>query len=81
MDLPVKSRKLNNFGVKDSANMWRTIKGEHYGQWTSDFDEELIAAYRAAGVRCAKRGDELFVCNKDWDAAAAVDEKMRKVSR
>ena len=29
-------RTLNDLGIKDSCNMWRTVNGIKYEHWTSD---------------------------------------------
>lgn len=71
-----KNRGLNHFGVKNSANMWRTYGGEPYPHWAICPTPELIAAYRAAGVRCRRVGEELFVHEADQGAAAEVDKRF-----
>lgn len=76
-----KRRHLNHSGVKNSADMWRTFGGEHYNQWTSEFDDNLVKAYRAAGVKCAVRNGELFVRNTDQDRASAVDLALAHARR
>lgn len=70
-------RKLNGNGVKDSANMWRTFGGEHYGHWAICPSAERIAAYRASGIKCRRIRDELFVREADESAAAALDASTR----
>lgn len=73
-----KKTRLNLHGVKDSADMWRTIKGHHYICWAICPEQGLIVAYRAAGVRCALRGEELFVHHEDKAKAAVVDVEYEK---
>lgn len=57
----------NASGVKDGANMYRTIKGVRWGWWPTGNIEPL----RAAGIRCRKSGGEVFVHPDDdkraWD--------------
>ena len=72
-----KVRKLNQNGVKDSANMWRTYGGEHYGHWAICPSVERITAYRAAGIKCRRVKDELFVREADEAKAAELDSKTR----
>lgn len=70
-----KTNRRNEHGVKASIDMYRTIGGAHFIAWTSFPSAERIAAYRAAGVRCARRGVELFIHHADEDEAKAVDAK------
>jgi hypothetical protein len=72
-----KVRKLNQNGVKDSANMWRTFDGEHYGHWAIYPSGERISAYRAAGIKCRRIKDELFVRQADEAKAVALDASTR----
>jgi hypothetical protein len=68
-----RSWTLNAYGVKASSEMFRTFNGERFICWRSDATPEHIAAYRAAGVKCARRGCELFIREADSDKALAVD--------
>ena len=72
-----KRTKLNANGVKDSANMWRTFGGEHYGHWAICPSAERIAAYRAAGLKCRRIKDELFLRHADEARAAELDAEAR----
>jgi hypothetical protein len=65
----------NQAGVKDASDCYRTFKGEHYTAWTSFPSEERIAAYRAAGLKCRRLGDELFMRAIDCDEAHEIDKK------
>lgn len=70
----VMHNRRNHFGVKDSANMWRTIGGEIYPHYTTVFDDgERLAAYRAAGIRARRFGEEIFVHHADGRRAFQVD--------
>lgn len=71
-----KSDKRNPFGVKNCADMYRTFNGEHYGQWMSFPSVARVKAYRAAGVRCRRIGEELYVHHMDEDDASKVDAEM-----
>jgi hypothetical protein len=63
-------RHLNSSGVKDSAGMWRTFNGVRYPHWsTEQYDGQALEMWRA-GVRCRRRGCEIFV-HPDDDAKAA----------
>ena len=68
----------NSHGLKDSIDMYRTFNGHHYIAWLSCPSEDRIAAYRIAGVRCKRRGDELFIHHMDRDDASAVDAKIER---
>ena len=64
--------------LKHSAACYRTVDGVRWGQWLSDPPQALLAAYRAAGVRCkvAKHRDggrELYVHPDDHALASEVD--------
>jgi len=62
--------------VKTSADLYRTIDGEHYVCWTAGDGTPLRAAlYRHAGVRCSRRGNEIFVHHMDQPKAIDVDRK------
>jgi hypothetical protein len=71
--MPERTNKRDGVGVKTSADLYRTFKGAPYVCWRSDATAAQIAAYRVAGVRCARRGVELFVHHADQDKAAQVD--------
>lgn len=79
-----KSTKLNAHGVKDSANMWRTFNGAHYEHLECNPTPKVIAAYRAAGVRCrhvrnaARQIDDLFCHHEDRDLAHEVHDTMER---
>lgn len=66
----------NAHGVKESANCYRTIDGARYDCWISCPSAARVTAYRAAGIRCRRQGEELFVHQMDTDMAAAIDAKM-----
>jgi hypothetical protein len=68
------NNKRNQNGVKDSANMYRTFGGEHFIQWTSDFNAEMVATYRAAGVKVRVVKDEMFIRQADTEKALRVSE-------
>lgn len=73
---PKKRRKLNGNGLKDSCDMWRTYNGEHYGAWLICPSEARVKAYRAAGIKCRRIKDELFVRDDDLDIAREIDVEM-----
>jgi hypothetical protein len=66
----------NGAGVNDAANCYRTINGARYIAWLSFPTSERIEAYRAAGVRCRRFGEELFVHLLDEDDAKTVDAQV-----
>lgn len=68
----------NAHGVKDSADLYRTVRGVHYAQYSNAYVEKRIVAYKAAGIRFRSiKYDgvaELFVPKEDWDRAREIDE-------
>ena len=66
----------NQHGVKESINCYRTIGGYRYDAWLSAPSKDRIAAYREAGIRCRRFGEELFVHQLDTDMAAQVDRQI-----
>lgn len=66
----------NRDGVNDAADCYRTIGGDRYVAWMSFPSITRIAAYRAAGVRVRRFGEELFVREIDSMEAAQVDAKQ-----
>lgn len=71
----MRSMTRNRQGVKDSADCWRTINGEPYVAWLRCPSAERIQAYRDAGLRVRRFGEELFVHDDDKKACGAVDEQ------
>jgi len=63
----------NKHGVKWQCDSYRTINGEHYIAWMSYPAVDRIMAYRAAGIRCRRFGEELYIHHADKDAATAID--------
>jgi hypothetical protein len=55
----------NAHGVKDGANMYRTIKGVRWEWWSAG----NIDALRTAGLRCRKSGGEIFIHPDDEERA------------
>ena len=64
----------NQHGFKDTADSYRTFKGERYVGWLVNPSPDLIAAYRAAGLKCRRIGDELFLRETDQEAAHEINE-------
>jgi len=69
--------RRNPHGVNDAIDCYRTFGGERYPAWMSFPSAEHIAAYRAAGVRCRKIGEELFVHEDDINLAGRVDASAK----
>ena len=61
----------NGFGANDTTDCYRTVGGERFIGWGGGMSVLRIAAYRAAGVRCRRFGDDLYV--RETDAAIAMD--------
>lgn len=69
------NNKRNQNGVKNSCDQYRTINGERWIQWTSNFNQQTVKLYRAAGVKVrVVGGDELFIRQVDADNALKVKE-------
>lgn len=66
----------NAHGVKESSDCYRTFSDGRYDCWMSCPSDERIAAYRAAGIRCKRRGEELFVHQMDTDMATKIDRQL-----
>lgn len=67
------TRRAAPGGVAYSSDCYRTFDGERYEAWTSCATADVIAAYRRAGVRCRRLGEELFVHVDDKERAAQFD--------
>lgn len=63
----------NRYGVKDAVDSYRTINGARYEAWLYFPSVARIKAYRAAGIRCRRQGEELFVHQMDVDEARKLD--------
>lgn len=68
------SNKRNEHGVKYSCDQYRTFNRHHYVCWMSFINDDLIKAYRAAGVRVRRIKEDLYVHRMDTDEAAKVDK-------
>lgn len=66
----------NRYGVNDANDCYRTIHGARFNAWVSCPTPERIAAYREAGARVRRFGEELFVHEADDDIAASVDARL-----
>lgn len=66
--------KKNANGFKDSGDTYRTFDGAHHSAWLICPTESRIAKYRAAGVRCRRVKDVLYVHVVDEDIARSVDQ-------
>lgn len=68
----------NRYGVNDAFDCYRTFNGEKYPAWMSFPSSDRVMAYRTAGVRCRRLGDELFVHWADRQLAAEIDAKQEQ---
>lgn len=59
--------------LKQSDEQYRTINGERYIGWRSDVNAYDIDLYRRAGIKCVRRGVELFMREADTDKALALE--------
>jgi hypothetical protein len=58
---------------KASTEQYRTIRGERYICWCSDSTPDQIRAYRQSGIKCVRRGVELYLRKEDEGKALAID--------
>lgn len=65
--------KRNRYGVIDQTDSVRTVNGVTFMSWMSFPSAARVAAYRRAGVRCRRFGDELYINPADRDLATAID--------
>lgn len=70
------NNKRNEHGVKYSSDQYRTINGEHYIQWTSDFNDETVKGYRVAGVKVMVIKDEMYIRHADMNKALQLPETL-----
>lgn len=68
-----RTNRRNAHGLKASCDCYRTINDHIYTAWLSCPGTDRIAAYRKAGIRCRRFGDELFVHSNDLARASDVD--------
>jgi hypothetical protein len=76
MTTEAKNNKRNQAGVKYATDCYRTFGGVYYTAWMSFPSKERIAAYRAAGLKCRRVGDELFMRGVDCDSASDIDRRL-----
>ena len=70
------TNQRNKHGVKDSCHQYRTINGQHYMQWTSNFNDDTVKAYRAAGVRVRVIKSEMYIRHADVEKALQLPEAL-----
>jgi len=68
----------NKYGCNDAIDCYRTFNGVKYPAWMSFPSSDRVKAYRKAGVRCRRLGEELFVHWADRQLAAEVDVTAEK---
>lgn len=69
------TRRAAPGGQSYSIDCYRTVKGVRFMAWTSCPSPDRTAAYRKAGVRCRRFGEELFIDPFDQSLALKVDEE------
>lgn len=65
------SRRFNERGVMDSADLCRNIDGEKWISMAMDFDAAVADHLRKKGIRCRKIMNEIFV--REVDGLRALD--------
>lgn len=66
------TNKRNQNGVKASCDQYRTFNGEHFICWSWDFDAEMIAEYRAAGIKVRVVKGEMYIRHADIEKAKSL---------
>ena len=74
-ELPKEGNTAVTRRLEKSIDMYRTFDDAQFVAWLSHPSDDRIAAYRKAGIRCRRRGDELFVHCADRDDAAVLDRR------
>lgn len=73
MTLPATRTRLNQNGVKDSADRFRTWGGERFECWSTEWNDARARRYRAAGLTVRKFEGEMFLRPADFDTARQLD--------
>lgn len=77
----VPSEERNDHGVKDCCDIYRTVAGERWSQYSDYPGDDRVKAYRAAGLRCRKLrmndGYEALIMHpSDWVRAGRIDADL-----
>lgn len=67
------SSTRNQYGVKDTANCYRTFAGERYIGWTAENVSQRAKLYRSSGLKCRIIGPDLFLRESDSEAAQVLE--------
>lgn len=59
--------------LKSSAARYRTWGGERFECWSTGWNDESVARYRAAGITVRRLEGETFIRRADWALAALTD--------
>ena len=63
--------------LKMSADRWRTWGDERFECWSTEWNAERVAAYRAAGLKVRRFEGETFLRPVDFKAADQIDTQHR----
>jgi hypothetical protein len=82
----VASDELNDRGVKDCCDIYRTVAGERWSQYSDYPGDDRVKIYRAAGLRCRKLTMNdgyvaLIMHPADWDRAGKLDAEAAPAAR
>lgn len=66
----------NGSGSNDTTDCYRTVEGVKYVGWGARITVARLKAYRAAGVRCRRFADELYVCEDDSGKTIELDHQL-----
>lgn len=76
----------NDAGVKDCCDVYRTVAGERWSQYSDYPGDDRVKAYRTAGLRCRKLKMSdgyvaLIMHPSDWDRAGRIDAEAARPAR
>lgn len=77
----VKRTRLNQNGVKNSSDMWRTVAGVLWPHFAIEEAPDHAPYLRKAGIRVRRFADEIFVHPDDVQRAMEIDDQRRAAAR
>lgn len=67
--------------LKTSAARWRVWGGERFECWSTEWSDERVAAYRAAGLKVRRLEGETFLRVTDFETARQLDDMLDRIER
>lgn len=68
------NRRNGPGGIKLSSDRYRHFNGELFIAWLIYPSTERVSTYRAAGVRCRRIKEDLYINEDDKDLALQIDK-------